>query len=159
MLLDSRDCEDDGEGKEEGGEENGGEEDDKGGENGGGGVDGGGESGEGDGGTEGDDEGGDENKSDSKRGSPTAEQPAEEGNSTEQTQEYNPLIVRRSQRAIKPTKDVDLYLLGAKYGVDLEGSGADSSDQEFAPGTALDGMGRASSGEVGDKGVLIGEEV
>lgn len=48
--------------------------------------------------------------------------------------EYNPLIVRRSQRAIKPTKDIDLYLLGAQFGVDVEGSGADSSDLEFAPG-------------------------
>ena len=51
-------------------------------------------------------------------------------------EEYNPLIVRRSNRAIKPTKDVDLYLLGAKFGVDvegIEGSGAESSDMEFAP--------------------------
>ena len=48
-------------------------------------------------------------------------------------EEYNPLIVRRSRRAIKPTKDVDLYLLGAKFGIDVEGSDADSSDQEFAP--------------------------
>ena len=47
--------------------------------------------------------------------------------------EYNPLIVRRSNRAIKPTKDVDLYLLGAKFGIDVEGSGAESSDMEFAP--------------------------
>lgn len=53
--------------------------------------------------------------------------------------EYNPLIVRRSQRAVKPTKDVDLYLLGAKYGIDVEGSDADSSDQEFAPDSASDG--------------------
>lgn len=53
---------------------------------------------------------------------------------------YNPLIVRRSQRAIKPTKDIDLYLLGAKYGVDVEGSDADSSDLEFAPETASDGQ-------------------
>lgn len=52
---------------------------------------------------------------------------------------YNPLIVRRSQRAIKPTKDIDLYLLGAQFGVDVEGSGADSSDLEFAPETASDG--------------------
>ena len=48
-------------------------------------------------------------------------------------QEYNPLIVRRSNRAIKPTKDVDLYLLGAQFGVDLEGSDVDSSDPEFSP--------------------------
>ena len=54
--------------------------------------------------------------------------------------EYNPLIVRRSQRAIKPTKDVDLYLLGAQYGVDVEGSDADSSDLEFAPEAASEGM-------------------
>lgn len=47
--------------------------------------------------------------------------------------EYNPLIVRRSNRAIKPTKDIDLYLLGAKFGIDVEGSGAESSDMEFAP--------------------------
>lgn len=47
--------------------------------------------------------------------------------------EYNPLIVRRSNRAIKPTKDVDLYLLGAQYGIDLEGSEVDSSDPEFSP--------------------------
>lgn len=47
---------------------------------------------------------------------------------------YDPLIVRRSNRAIKPTKDVDLYLLGAKFGIDVEGlSGAESSDKEFAP--------------------------
>ena len=52
---------------------------------------------------------------------------------------YNPLIVRRSQRAIKPTKDIDLYLLGAQYGVDVEGSGADSSDLEFAPEAVSDG--------------------
>ena len=48
-------------------------------------------------------------------------------------EEYNPLIVRRSQRAIKPTKDIDLYLLGAQFGVNLEESDADSSDMEFAP--------------------------
>ena len=53
---------------------------------------------------------------------------------------YNPLIVRRSQRAIKPTKDIDLYLLGAQYGVDVEGSDVDSSDLEFAPETASDGQ-------------------
>ena len=53
-------------------------------------------------------------------------------------EEYNPLIVRRSQRAIKPTKDVDLYLLGAQYGIDVEGSDADSSDQEFAPAVESD---------------------
>ena len=47
-------------------------------------------------------------------------------------QEYNPLIVRRSNRAIKPTKDVDLYLLGAQFGIDVEGSDVDSSDPEFA---------------------------
>ena len=51
----------------------------------------------------------------------------------EKEQEYNPLIVRRSNRAIKPTKDVDLYLLGAKFGIDVEESGAESSDMEFAP--------------------------
>ena len=51
----------------------------------------------------------------------------------EREQEYNPLIVRRSNRAIKPTKDVDLYLLGAKFGIDVEESGAESSDMEFAP--------------------------
>ena len=55
------------------------------------------------------------------------------GESSEQ-QEYNPLIVRRSNRAIKPTKDVDLYLLGAKFGIDVDGlSGPESSDLEFAP--------------------------
>ena len=48
-------------------------------------------------------------------------------------QEYNPLIVRRSNRAIKPTKDIDLYLLGAQFGVDLEGSDVDTSDGEFSP--------------------------
>ena len=53
-------------------------------------------------------------------------------------QEYNPLIVRRSNRAIKPTKDVDLYLLGAQFGIDVEGSDADSSDQEFAPAAESD---------------------
>ena len=53
-------------------------------------------------------------------------------------QEYNPLIVRRSNRAIKPTKDVDLYLLGAQFGIDVEGSDADSSDQEFAPAVESD---------------------
>ena len=47
--------------------------------------------------------------------------------------EYNPLIVRRSNRSIKPTKDVDLYLLGAKFGIDVEESGCESSDMEFAP--------------------------
>ena len=57
----------------------------------------------------------------------------------ESAAEYNPLIVRRSQRAIKPTKDVDLYLLGAKFGIDVEGSGADSSDLEFAPESVSDG--------------------
>lgn len=120
-------------------EENGGGEE-YGARGGGGSGDGVHGSGEGDKGTEGDDEGeeGDEDKPNSRRSSPTVELPAKEDN-TEQAQEYNPLIVRRSQRAIKPTKDVDLYLLGAKYGVDLEGSGADSSDQEFAPGAALDG--------------------
>ena len=57
--------------------------------------------------------------------------------------EYNPLIVRRSNRAIKPTKDVDLYLLGAKFGIDVEGieeSGAESSDMEFAPVEDLPGI-------------------
>ncbi len=53
-------------------------------------------------------------------------------------QEYNPLIVRRSNRAIKPTKDIDLYLLGAQFGIDVEGSDADSSDQEFAPAVESD---------------------
>ena len=49
-------------------------------------------------------------------------------------EEYNPLIVRRSNRAIKPTKDVELYLLGAKFGIDVEDeSGGESSDIEFAP--------------------------
>ena len=52
---------------------------------------------------------------------------------TKKEVEYNPLITRRSNRAIKPTKDVDLYLLGAQFGIDVEGSDADSSDQEFAP--------------------------
>lgn len=56
------------------------------------------------------------------------------------TPEYNPLIVRRSQRAIKPTKDIDLYLLGAQFGVDVEGSGADSSDLEFAPESVSNGL-------------------
>ena len=62
---------------------------------------------------------------------PEMEHPAES--------EYNPLIVRRSQRAIKPTKDIDLYLLGAQFGVDVEGSDVDSSDLEFAPETVSDG--------------------
>lgn len=57
----------------------------------------------------------------------------------EEEEEYNPLIVRRSRRAIKPTKDVDLYLLGAQFGIDVEGlSDADSSDQEFAPAVESD---------------------
>ena len=60
------------------------------------------------------------------------EKVAEEKKEDEE-EEYNPLIVRRSRRAIKPTKDIDLYLLGAKFGIDVEGSDADSSDQEFAP--------------------------
>ena len=58
-------------------------------------------------------------------------------------EEYNPLIVRRSQRAIKPTKDVDLYLLGAKFGIDVEGSDADSSDLEFAPAVDSDRKSRS----------------
>lgn len=52
---------------------------------------------------------------------------------TNAEEDYNPLVVRRSNRAIKPTKDVDLYLLGAKFGIDVEGSGAESSDLEFSP--------------------------
>ena len=57
----------------------------------------------------------------------------------EAEEEYNPLIVRRSHRAIKPTKDVDLYLLGAQFGIDVDGlSDADSSDQEFAPAVESD---------------------
>ena len=64
---------------------------------------------------------------------------AEEEKGVNNDTEYNPLIVRRSQRAIKPTKDVDLYLLGAKFGIDFEESGADSSDQEFAPEANLEG--------------------
>lgn len=59
--------------------------------------------------------------------------------SSESASEYNPLIVRRSQRAIKPTKDIDLYLLGAQFGIDLEGSDADSSDLEFAPEVISEG--------------------
>lgn len=47
--------------------------------------------------------------------------------------EYNPLVVRRSNRTIKPTKDVDLYLLGAKFGIDVEGGLGEGSDVEFAP--------------------------
>lgn len=76
---------------------------------------------------------GEDEPRDSTNNSEDTSQPAESAN------EYNPLIVRRSQRAIKPTKDVDLYLLGAKYGVDLEGSDADSSDLEFAPEAVSDG--------------------
>ena len=58
----------------------------------------------------------------------------------EGSEEYNPLIVRRSNRAIKPTKDVDLYLLGAKFGIDVDGlSGPESSDLEFAPADASPG--------------------
>lgn len=62
---------------------------------------------------------------------------------TEAKDEYNPLIVRRSNRAIKPTKDVDLYLLGAKFGIDVadvEASGAESSDMEFAPAEGSPGI-------------------
>lgn len=91
------------------------------------------------GGDEGDDEdNGEDDKQESatKVVSPTAS-PARTQN-TESTSDYNPLIVRRSNRAIKPTKDIDLYLLGAQYGIDLEGSGADSSDLEFAPETISD---------------------
>ena len=53
----------------------------------------------------------------------------------------NPLlIVRRSQRVIKPTKDIDLYLLSAQFGVTLEDSeGEESSDMEFAPADNSDG--------------------
>lgn len=65
--------------------------------------------------------------------------PEEKGDQNTESVPYNPLIVRRSQRAIKPTKDIDLYLLGAQYGVDVEGSGADSSDLEFAPEEVSDG--------------------
>ena len=65
----------------------------------------------------------------------------EEGETTKpekvEEEEYNPLIVRRSHRAIKPTKDVDLYLLGAQFGIDVE-SDADSSDLEFAPAVESD---------------------
>ena len=44
------------------------------------------------------------------------------------------LFFLRSQRAIKPTKDIDLYLLSVKFGVTLDDSdGADSSDAEFDP--------------------------
>lgn len=94
------------------------------------------------GGDEGDDEDNcedDKQESATKLVSPTAS-PAQT-QSTESTSDYNPLIVRRSKRAIKPTKDIDLYLLGAQYGIDLEGSGADSSDLEFAPETISDGKG------------------
>ena len=56
------------------------------------------------------------------------------GDGSVKDDEYNPLIVRRSNRAIKPTKDVDLYLLGAKFGIDVDGlSGPESSDIEFSP--------------------------
>ena len=35
---------------------------------------------------------------------------------------------------MKPTKDVDLYLLGAKFGINVkEESGGESRDIEFAP--------------------------
>lgn len=60
----------------------------------------------------------------------------EDSDQDKEMDEYNPLVVRRSNRAIKPTKDVDLYLLGAKFGIDVadvEASGAESSDMEFAP--------------------------
>ena len=53
----------------------------------------------------------------------------------------NPLLItRRSQRVIKPTKDIDLYLLSVKFGVSLEDSeGEESSDMEFAPAEESDG--------------------
>ena len=56
----------------------------------------------------------------------------------------NPLLItRRSQRVIKPTKDIDLYLLSAQFGVSLEDSeGEESSDMEFAPAEESDGRPR-----------------
>lgn len=74
-------------------------------------------------------------------GASSEEREGEDGEKAkpQKKEEYNPLIVRRSNRAIKPTKDVDLYLLGAQFGIDVEGSDADSSDQEFAPAVESDG--------------------
>ena len=54
-----------------------------------------------------------------------------EGPEAQAKDEYNPLVVRRSNRAIKPTKDVDLYLLGAKFGIDVEGGEGEGSDVEI----------------------------
>ena len=60
----------------------------------------------------------------------------------------NPLLItRRSQRVIKPTKDIDLYLLSAQFGVSLEDSeGEESSDMEFAPAEESDGRPKRASG-------------
>ena len=88
------------------------------------------------------DAGGASSGSGGKEGEEGEEKEGEEGEKAKpqgkEEQEYNPLIVRRSNRAIKPTKDVDLYLLGAQFGIDVEGSDADSSDQEFAPAVESD---------------------
>ncbi len=47
----------------------------------------------------------------------------------------NPYLwTRRSNRVIKPTKDIDLYLLSAQFLIHLEGdSKLDGDDAEFAP--------------------------
>ena len=60
----------------------------------------------------------------------------------------NPLLItRRSQRVIKPTKDIDLYLLSAQFGVSLEDSeGEESSDMEFAPAEEYDGRPKRAPG-------------
>ena len=65
-------------------------------------------------------------------GKETSKIPAEE--------KYTPLVVRRSNRTIKPTKDFDLYLLGAKFGIDVDEYGGDTSDAEFAPAEDSPGL-------------------
>ena len=79
---------------------------------------------------------GNSDKTQADSGEEEKEEEREKDEIEEEEEEYNPLIVRRSKRAIKPTKDIDLYLLGAQFGVDVEGSDADSSDLEFAPAAA-----------------------
>ena len=69
----------------------------------------------------------------------------------------NPLLItRRSHRVIKPTKDIDLYLLSAQFGVSLEDSeGEESSDMEFAPAEESDGRPKKIYSASGGGHVLI----
>ncbi len=89
---------------------------------------------------EGEEGGGKKGEDENKDGGEGEEGVKDEGSDKEEndseTEGYvNPYLrTRRSNRVIKPTKDIDLYLLSAQFGIHLESDGElDSDDAEFAP--------------------------